>query len=357
MRILVDIIHPAHVHFFKYAIWEWEKRGHQVCIVARDKDITILLLKSYDFDFHCISSYGKGLWGLFGELIIRDRKLYQLVRKFKPDILSGIAGVSIAHIGKLIRKPSIVFTDTEHAKLSNKINLPFASVVCTPSCYTDNIGKNQIRYDGYHELAYLHPNRFKPDPTVLKEVGLAESDVFFIIRFVSWGASHDVGQRGFSSEGRAKLINELEKYGRVSITSEGELPVELQKYRMSVSPEKIHDLLYYATMYIGEGGTMASEAAILGTPSIFVNTLSLGYLDELEHRYGLVYSFVHQHEALEKAIESLRDKNIKEKWSIKRRRMLAEKIDVTAFLVDFVERYPESFWEYRTQQSMNVSHP
>jgi len=40
MKILIDMGHPAHVYFFKNTIWELEKRGHQVKVTARDKDVT-----------------------------------------------------------------------------------------------------------------------------------------------------------------------------------------------------------------------------------------------------------------------------------------------------------------------------
>ena len=48
MTILVDIVHPADVHFFKHAIREWERRGHKVVVTARDKEMTLKLLKSYE---------------------------------------------------------------------------------------------------------------------------------------------------------------------------------------------------------------------------------------------------------------------------------------------------------------------
>ena len=53
-------------------------------------------------------------------------------------------------------------------------------------------------------------------------------------------------------------------------------------------------------LYIGEGGTMASEAAVLGIPSIFVNSLELGYLNELEKKYGLVFNFSDSKKAIGK---------------------------------------------------------
>ena len=67
-------------------------------------------------------------------------------------------------------------------------------------------------------------------------------------------------------------MSELEKYGRVLITSESKLPAEFEPYRVKVAPEKMHDLLYYAALYVGEGGTMASESAVLGTKAIHIST-------------------------------------------------------------------------------------
>ena len=49
MKILIDIGHPGHVHFFKHAVWELQKRGHEVFFSAREKDVTLLLLEHYKF--------------------------------------------------------------------------------------------------------------------------------------------------------------------------------------------------------------------------------------------------------------------------------------------------------------------
>jgi len=161
---------------------------------------------------------------------------------------------SITHIAWLLNKKSIMFTDTEHQKLINFASFPFASYICTPECYTKDLGKKQVRYNSYHELAYLHPNYFKPNPKVLYELGLNESDPYTVIRFVSWDASHDIGQNGIND--KLKFVNEIEKYGKVYISSEGPLDYSLQKYSLKIPPEKLHDLLYYASLYVGEGATL-----------------------------------------------------------------------------------------------------
>ena len=300
------------------------------------------LLDSYGWDYKVLSSAGSGLSGLAKELILRNFRLWKFTRKFKPDVMAAIGGVYIAHVGKLINKPSVVFTDTENARLSNKITYPFASVVCTPTCFEAEVPeKIHKEYKGYHELAYTHPNRFTPDSKVLELFGLKEGEAFTLVRLVSWGSAHDVKDAGFSDIKSA--IEKLKEYGKVLISAEGELPEELEQYRVSVRPELMHHLLYYAQLIIGESATMASEAATLGTPAIFISTSTRGYTNELEKKYGMVWTFSDaekaQEQGLTKALEILEEGQPKSYWHKKRDQMLADKMDVTDFVTNIVEHY------------------
>lgn len=349
VRVLVNIGHPAHVHFFKNFIWQMRKMGHELLISAVDKDVTLRLLEAYRLDYDLCGRRGGNILSYIGEVVKRDYHVFGLTRRFKPDVIVGIGDLFGAHVSKITKAKSIVFTDTEHAKLVNMVTFRFADVILTPSCFAKDLGRKQVRYDGYQELAYLHPNRFKPDPSVLGELGLTEGETFIILRFVSWGASHDMGQHGFVCPRDA--ISRLQPYGRVLITSERRLGSDLEEYRIALGPERLHDLLYYATLYVGEGATLASESAMVGTPAVYLNTQRLGYLDEQEKEYGLVYNFsgadTSQRQAIDKAVELLNKDDLKEEWRAKRDRLLADKIDVTQFVVDFVECYPESLRTYK----------
>ena len=347
MKILFNIGHPAQVHLFKNLIRELERRGHQCKITTIAKDVSLYLLDAYGFEYEVVGEEKPTLATKAMELLRVESRLYRIARSFRPDLLvGGVGNVYVAHVGKLLRKPSIVFDDTEHAKIDHRLMDPFVSVICTPSCYRGDIGPKQVRYNGYHELAYLHPDRFTPNPAVLTELGLAEGDPFIIVRFVSWQASHDVGHNGLTLDTKRKAIHEFEKFGRVFITSENPLPEEFENYRISVSQEKMHDMLYYATLLYGESATMASECAVLGTHAIFCDFAGRGYTDEEEREYDLVYNFKldksSQKESIEKAAELLRDPDLKEKGRGKRERLLSDKIDVTAFMIWFIENYPTS---------------
>ena len=344
MKILIDIGHPAQVHYFKFLILEMKKKGHEIFIIARNKDITIKLLHNLDFKFY---NRGKGGTNILGKVlyIIRgDYKVFKIARKYKPDLLLSFGSIYAAHVSKFLKKPHIAFDDTERS--FKAIWTTFTDVILTPSCYLRDLGKKQIRFNGYMELCYLHPKYFKPDPSILNLLSVGKDEKYVIMRFVSWKASHDVGHSGLSLEMKRKAVKEISKYAKVFISSEGELPDDLKQYQIKIPPERMHDALAFATLLYGESSTMASECACLGTPSIFHDNNGRGYTDEEEKEYGLVFNYSEsledQKKSLQKAIELLNTPNLKQEWQKRRQKMLYDKIDVTAFMVWFIENYPES---------------
>ncbi len=129
----------------------------------------------------------------------------------------------------LLGKPHISLEDTFNFE-QIRIYKPFTQVILT-SDYEHPLKTDiVIRYSGYHELAYLHPFRFTPDKSVLQELGgVLENEKYIIIRFVSWDATHDFGQKGISRENKIKTVKEFSRYAKVFISSEKELPKELKK--------------------------------------------------------------------------------------------------------------------------------
>ncbi|NMC76795.1 MAG: DUF354 domain-containing protein [Candidatus Methanofastidiosa archaeon] len=338
MKILIDIGHPAHVHFFKYFIWEMENKGHEVLITARRKESAFELLNYYGFKFIDLGINKKGLVNKALGLLSTDLKLLKISRKFKPDVLTGIGNPYIAQVSKILGSKSILFTDTEHASLINNLSVPFSNFVLTPSCFLKDLGHKHIRYNGYHELAYLHPNWFKEEKDILKDLNIKKNEKFFILRSVSWQASHDVGYHGISKEQMSKTINLLENYGRVFLSSEYN-DKSFDEYTIKAHPAKIHTLMAHSSLYMGEGATMASESAILGVPSFYISPFlgTMGNFEELEKKYGLLYSFKNAESALV-PISKLLENNMLPEWEKKREKLLKDKIDVTSFVIDFFQK-------------------
>jgi predicted glycosyltransferase len=341
MRILIDINHPAHIHLFKHFAWNMEKKGHDLFFTTRKKEVTIDLLEKYKFKYKSFGNHKKSLFGKVLGFIIFDWKLLKTSLRFKPDLYLTMGGMYAGQVSFLMRKPHIALDDTEHARFHHLMYLPFTEVCLNPVCFHKNFGKKQIFYKGYHELAYLHPNYFKPDESILEKLGIQKDEKYIFVRFVSWNASHDIGHEGFSPNDKIELVKQLSKYAKVFISSEGQLPAELEDYRLKTSPELIHHVLNFASLFIGEGSTMASEAACLGTPAIYINSLEVGYCTEQE-KYGLVYNYRTSKGVLNKALELITEKELVKRSEDSLKKMLSEKIDVTAFLEWFVEEYPQS---------------
>lgn len=342
MRISVDIGHPAQVHLFKHFIWQMEKRGHEVLITASQKDISLQLLDAYGFDYVNMGSYGHSLLKKIVQIPVMDLKMYRAVRDFRPDIFVGTASARAAHVAKVLGKPSITLQDTEPGvSRDQRLYGGQTDVILTPAWYKKDLGKKQVRYRGYHELAYLHPDYFTPDPAVLDEIDVGRDERYSVVRFVGLGSHVEVGEYGIQDGKR--VVKSLEKYGPVLIASEVPLPRALQPYQVRVLPEKMHDLLYYATLYVGDGGTTASEAAILGTHAIHTATTGkyCGNFSDL-NQYGLLWTSEDDDQTLSRADNILQDRDIWEKGKTKRDRLVRDRVDVTKFLIWFIEHYPES---------------
>jgi len=343
-KILIDILHPAHVFLFKNAILAWRDMGVKIILTSREKDITTRLLDELKFEHKVLSSKKTGIWGLIKELLIRDVKLYKIVKAEKPNLLIGTSTM-IAHVSRVTPPKSIIFEedDANVKKLISGLGYPFADYICTPDCLQEDHGKKHVKYNSYHELAYLHPNNFKPDPYVLSELNLKIDEPFFLLRFVSLEASHDINEKGMSISLKEKIVNVLLKFGKVFISNERQLPQNLKKYEIQLSPLKMHSLLYFATMFIGDSQTMTAEAAVLGTPAIRNNSFvgRISYLEDLEYKYGLTYGFYPGQEKamISKINELLNLSDLKNMWQKKREKMLSEKVDFNKWMINFVNRF------------------
>lgn len=345
MNILIDIGHPSHVHLFKNVIKNLSSKGHRIKITAREKDVTRELLLAYSFE-HTITGkkYRNAKEKLLG-LPKVEFELYKIAKQFNPDLLLGASGnFYVAHVGKLLNVPSIVFEDSEPDPAFRWLCQPFATNICTPELFELDCGPKHLRYKGYKELAYLHPNHFVPDPTVLDTMNINPDEKFILFRFVGWKAAHDISQSGLDVEQKIKFVKAMGKYCKVFISSESQLPDELNELRLAIPPHKVHDVLGHAFMFITDGQTMSTEASVLGVPTIRTNSFvgTMSNFKELEHKYGLMYSIREPEEALNKAIELQNSKNLKQIWGEKRKKLLEDKIDVASFIVDLVEGFPGS---------------
>ena len=351
-RVAIFISTPAQFHFYKNIVDALEKRGVEVRLLIRDYGETLEVLERYDgFVFSKVRTNWDRIYKLPAD-VIRARNY---LKDFKPDLVTGFE-IYAPYTAKLLGTRSFVFYDSEprvNRLLSVQIRayMPFVDAVITPSAYLDDLGNKHLRVDTFKELSYLHPGYFVPDRSVIDELETSENE-FAIFRFNAFDAAHDVGLKGFGTEEKIALVNELEKYVDVFISAEGNVvPKSLKPHVIDGSlKKKIHHLLHFARLAVCETGTMSTEAALLGTPTVLVHpkAFDFGVFKELEERYGLLYRFdgSNSKNILRKCVDLVSRDNVNGEWRHKRTKVLREKIDILKFMIWFIESYPVSLEEF-----------
>ena len=253
----------------------------------------------------------------------------------KPDVLCGVNDTYSPILSLLTGKKSINFVDDDIWMLNSLIYLTFSSLLVTPYNFRINVRNNHIKYKGIHELAYLHPNQNKQDVSN-KRVKLKRPRIIF--RLVGWFAAHDIGHKGISIKSLSNFIKKVENNVDILISSERELPIEFEKYKMNILSSDFHNYLASASLVFTDSQTTSTEASLLGTPVIrtnsFVGKADLSNFHLLGNKYGLIYNIDNEEIAFRLASIILNDyKAYKSKHKLRRDVFINNSIDVTNFSV------------------------
>jgi uncharacterized protein len=280
MKIWFDMSNSPHVNFFAHMIRELEKE-HEIVITSRPLANTIELLDLHGFKYHVIGShYGANkilkVYGFFQRVF----QLYFFLRKNKPDVAISHSTFNSPLVARMLGIRSVYLNDNEHA-LGNIPAFRFATTVMIPEYLSrDRIikqgAKNDklISYPGVKEGVYLWTLDCLKSPNAVTEH--PKNDVIYI-RPEPWAAQYYSGAKNFLDS----LIMELKKQYKVIILPRGE--IQAKHYRETIFqgveiPDRalgIEEIYRNCLLFIGAGGTMTRELAVMGVPTISV------YQDEL----------------------------------------------------------------------------
>jgi hypothetical protein len=348
MNLLFYLHHPSQFHLFHRVILELQKR-HLVLILATSKDVLEDLLKAHQIPYINVLPRGRKStrFHIAKALLLQDWRLFRHCVQFKPDLLIGTS-TEIAHIGKLLNIPSLFFVedDVRIIPLVGKIAYPFVKHIVSPQgCDNGKWNRKTIFYKGYQKLAYLHPDVFKPDFERIKKYS-SSNQAYFIVRCSNLQAHHDKGAKGITTELLRQLVAVLQTKGQVLISAEAGSSVEFEHLILRLPPQDMHHLLAFAHGYIGDSQSMAVEAALLGVPGIRINSFAgkISVLEELEKKYQLTQAFLPQQERdiLEAVSQMGSNSQLKAVYAERRQKMLADKINVSDFIIQLIENYPAS---------------
>lgn len=339
MKYIFELNHPKHYYQFKYVMQILKSRGHEISVLARDKDVLLNVLQEEHVGYTVFGKHRKTMLskvlGTFGLMF----KYIAIVKEQRPDVFVSKASWYGSAMAKIFHKKSVIFPDSEVVKVTNRYVVPMCTKVVTPDSFRLDYGSKHYRIKGIFEDCYLSPHVFQADEAVVEKYGLKRP--YAVVRFVGWFANHDVGKSGFNQREKEELVQAISKNMNVYISSENDLPDELEPYRLPTPASVIHDVLSFADLYIGDSQTMASEAALLGTPAIrsnsFVGPNDMSNFIMLQEKYGLLYNVAEPAEAISLATDMSKNSR-KVEWMEKRDKYYAQVGDCNAQIVELIER-------------------
>jgi len=270
VKILVDILHPAHINFFRNFIDEATKEGHDVFITAINRG-AILNIINKELPYINTKTIGKHngnfLSIVFHANIFRLISLLFYLIKERFDIAFSVGSFNVGFIFKyILHKPNYQFDDDPERNLNVCLEKLTSTNLFFPPIIKED--KKIHTFNSLKEWAYLSPKYFKPNPQVIEQYKLKPKEYIFI-REVSIGSLNYLDQEtgivaSFASQ-LPKNLNIIFSLEDKSVRNK--YPAH---WKMLKEPVKdIHSLIFYSKIVISSGDSMSREGAVLGVPSIY----------------------------------------------------------------------------------------
>lgn len=352
MKVWIDVLTPKQALFFDPLYRDLKRKGHEVLIttrVYREAEQTLRLRK---LPYRVVGTHGGGT--AFGKLTAsadRIGRLANLVAKWKPSVTVSFSSVEASRVAFGLAIPHVAGNDSPHSWWVARLTIPLTTFLCCPwiigrSVWRDFGGpmRRVVLYRALDPAAWL--KRHRTNDHVLKHLGLTKDRPIVVFRTEEAFASYLMGKASDRDPVIVPIIDQLLRRKLdcqivVSTRYGMQAPVIRKRFGNKVKVvDRIVDspsLLSHSSAFVGSGGTMTVEAALLGIPAIscFPGPKPL-YIQYLEH-LGLVRTIKQARKA---ASEVERTLTSPESFSDQQRRgkqLLARMEDPVAKILSTVE--------------------
>lgn len=281
MRIIIDILTPKQCMLFSKLSEKLKQAGHEVFLVSRKYREAVNLIRLKGLKAKIIGKHGGK--ELANKLKASAQRILELASYFEevdPDIAVSFSSPEMARVAFGLGIPHICVNDSPHAEAVARLTIPLATKLLSPKAIPKRvwtrfgIAPDRIRqYNALDPWAWLKD--FKPDENIISKLGLDLSRHVLTFRpeeeFAAYLLGKTQGEIGIVSVIR-KILDERDDVQIVAVPRyESQI-----KYLQETFGEEIYtlkssidgpSLLHYTTIFVGGGGTMTAEAALLGVPT------------------------------------------------------------------------------------------
>ena len=277
MKIWIDVLTPKQTLFFNVIKGWLTKRGHEVFSTTRAKYGGFELGSLIHYDLMVVGQHGITPYEKLIESSRRIENLAKMISEKKVDLAISFSSPECARVSYGLGIPHLNFSDSPHAIHASRLSIPFSEFLFTPWIIPKNSwakygisNKNIVKYKAIDASFWLKKWNFRD---MKKELDL-ENKPIIVIRMHEEYASYLLDRKGNPLHFLKQIIEE-QKYNANMIVL-----ARYQKQYSSLKSElgpniRILDsivdgpsLIKCSDVFIGLGGTMSHEAALLGIPAI-----------------------------------------------------------------------------------------
>jgi len=281
MKILIDILTPKQCMLFAKLSERLRKEGHQIYQVTRDYREVNQLLKMKGIAARVVGEHGgKNLQDKLRASAQRTLELTSIFAELKPDVAVSLPSPETSRVAFGLGIPHVCLNDSPHAEAVARLTVPLATLLLTPKCIPKKTWiKFGIQHDRIIQYNAIDPwawlKDFKPDEEILNQLGLDKSRPIVVFRTEEAFASYLLGKIPRTPAWMPLLKSLVESNADLQVIVipryEAQVTFLTQALgnRATVCKSTIDAprLLAHASIFVGAGGTMTAEAALLGVPT------------------------------------------------------------------------------------------
>ncbi|MEM2914288.1 MAG: DUF354 domain-containing protein [Candidatus Bathyarchaeia archaeon] len=323
MKIIMDILTPKQSMFFARLSENLEKRGHQLFRTTRRYREVLQTLKLKGIDALVVGEHGgKMLIDKLKSSAQRTLKLASIFEEIKPNVSISFSSPEMARVSYGLRVPHLCINDSPHAEAVARLTIPLSERLLTPKIIPKKVWtkygispNNIVQYNALDPWVWLKD--FKPNPKILKELRLDESKPILTFRTEEAFAAYllDKAEKGTLLIPLIRKILEKSKNLQIVVLPRYEEQIktlrETFKDKIIICDSVVDGsrLLYYTSVFVGAGGTMTAEAALLGIPTFSCYPGEPFIIEQYLIRKKLITREIDSEKMVKKILEILGDVN------------------------------------------------
>jgi predicted glycosyltransferase len=303
LRIWFDVLTPKQVMFFKNAVELLRQRNYEVLCTARDYRECVKLADLKKFELKLVGNYGGvSKYDKLRASSSRTFELAKVIEGFNPDLCISFSSPEAARVAFGLGIPHITFSDSPHAQAVQKLTIPFVNYLLCPwiipfSAWTNfGILRKQIfRYRALDPVAWIRNETKNLNTDNLKKKYHLSKSSTFVIRPEESKASYliDTAHNNVNQILQSIVHNYHDSTNILVLCRyQDQIRQFKEKYGDKILVlENVVDgleLISIADIFIGGGGTMTAESALLGKPTISISPIKF-YVDDYLVKTGLIY--------------------------------------------------------------------